>query len=113
MTRTTHSFQPPTTSLQELTIYLSLKRTCPLLRTATIEPMTLSDRHPITITLTFPDINLFTKIWRLDSSLLMIDPDVHHISVYLQEFFWHKRHPRDFPDDPMGSTQMCSPGKIY
>lgn len=40
----------------------------------TIEPMFLSDHHPISCTLTFPETEYRTKTWKLNPSLLK-DPD--------------------------------------
>lgn len=46
----------------------------PFLASATIEPMLLSDHHPITMSLTLPEHITRSRIWRLDDSLLL-DPE--------------------------------------
>lgn len=59
--------------------------------------MFLSDHHPITITLTFPDYNTRTKTWRLNPSLLK-DPDViRQINTRLQQYFQENSSPETTP----------------
>lgn len=51
--------------------YLFLRQQdLPTLTSATIDPMTLSDHHPISMTLTFPDKLHHTFTWKLDPSIL-------------------------------------------
>lgn len=56
-----------------------------LLTNTTLEPMLLSD--PISITLTLPDKNTFTKIGHLDLSLLTSEPIVNQICEDIGQFF--------------------------
>lgn len=51
-----------------------------MLTPATIDPMYLSDHHPIFMSITFPDIPTRSSIWRLDPALLtdsMITPKIN------------------------------------
>lgn len=52
-----------------------------------IEPMVVSDHHPITLTLQFPDQIPFTKAWKLDSSLLTDARNPFCIRNSLQNYF--------------------------
>lgn len=59
--------------------------------------MFLSDHHPITITLTFPEYNNRTKTWRLNPSLLK-DPDVlRQINTLLKLYFQENSSPAIIP----------------
>lgn len=59
------------------------------LHNSTIENMVISDHHPITMTLRFPQRETFTKIWRLDSSLLTDLGDLATIKQTIVEYFCH------------------------
>lgn len=55
----------------------------PTLHHSTIEPMFLSDHHPVTLTLSFPDTDFRTKIWRLNPSLLKDEVVLEHVHTRL------------------------------
>ncbi|CAI9604443.1 unnamed protein product, partial [Staurois parvus] len=68
--------------------YLFLSQSdLPLLHAASIEPMVLSDHHPITMTLRFPDTYTRSKCWRLDASLLADSAIEQEIRTNLVEYF--------------------------
>lgn len=56
------------------------------LLTATIDPMILSDHHPISFTITFPTTPTKPS-WRLDNSLLNDLEHVHKINTCLKHYF--------------------------
>lgn len=58
------------------------QRDLTMLTTSTIDPMYLSDHHPISMSIEFSDIPTQSSIWRLDPSLLTdstIAPEVNRI----------------------------------
>lgn len=59
----------------------------PLLYRTSIEPMTISDHHPISMTLQIPDTTPHTRIWRLDSSLLTDPTIAKEVDATLRHFF--------------------------
>lgn len=69
-----------------LTIYLS-HRDLPMLLKATIEPMFLSDHHPITMLIEFQITQSRSQIWRLVPSLLTDNKIASHIQLRLSQFF--------------------------
>lgn len=77
-------------------LFLSQKD-LPFLKSATIEPLLFSDHHPITLSLTFPERNLVTKIWRLDSSLLTSESDINYILTSLCNYFQENDNPETAP----------------
>lgn len=69
---------------------------------ATIENTVLSDHHPITLTLRFPQREMSTKLWRLDASLLAYPGEVETIRQMLSDYFRHN----DTPDvSPMNQWE--------
>lgn len=68
--------------------YLFLSQTdLPLLHQTSIDPMFISDHHPISLTLKFPATSPRSNTWRLDLSLLT-DPSIAaEIEKRLQHFF--------------------------
>lgn len=82
-------FSAPLNRYSRLDYLFVSQKDLPLLTNASIEPMLLSDHHPISMTLTWPDKNTFNKIWHLDSSLLTPEPDVNQIHNFsLSREFW-------------------------
>lgn len=74
--------------------YFFLSQTdLPYLQQSTIEPMFLSDHHPITITLSFPDTITKTKLWRLNASLLKDPTSSDHIRTRIQQYFTENSSP--------------------
>lgn len=63
---------------------------------ATIEPMTLSDHHSISVTLTFPNKITHTQIWRLDSNILTDKIREAEICKCLVEYFNENNTPENF-----------------
>lgn len=63
------------------------------LHKATIESMILSDHHPITMTLVFPETVTTTKMWRLDASTLADPGDLADLRQGIQDFFLHNDTP--------------------
>lgn len=60
-----------------------------LLKSTTIESMTLSDHHPITMTLEFPEKLLKTKTSRLNTPILKDPVDVQQFNKCLTDYFSH------------------------
>lgn len=49
--------------------------------------MTLSDHHPITMTLIFPEKNIITKSWRLNTTILKDPIDIQNFNDALKDYF--------------------------
>lgn len=58
-----------------------------LLGKTTIEPMILSDHHPITMSLIFPEKILETKSWRLNTSILKDPIYIQNFNSCLEDYF--------------------------
>lgn len=52
-----------------------------------MDPMMLSDHHPISMTLTFPDKINNTYIWKLDPSILTDETNEKVIGEWLTNYF--------------------------
>lgn len=85
MGKTIHFSQPRIIVIQD---YLFISQTdLSYLHDATIEAMVLSDHHPITLTLQFPQRVTSTKIWRIDASLFTDPGDLANITQTIGEYF--------------------------
>lgn len=80
-------FSAPHSRYSRLDYLFLSQKDLPFLKSATIEPLLISDHHPITLSLSFPERNLVTKIWRLDPSLLTSEIDTNHIRTSLNNYF--------------------------
>lgn len=60
---------------------------------ATTEPMILSDHHPVSITLTFPERVTHAQIWRLDLTILTDITDTTEIRKCLVNYFKENNTP--------------------
>lgn len=57
------------------------------LQYSTIEPMFLSNHHPIIITLFFPETCTETKSWRLNPSLLKDPVTIDRLRTHIRQYF--------------------------
>lgn len=73
-------------------LFLS-QRDLSMLTSATIDPMYLSDHHPISMTLEFPNTNTRPQIWRLDPSLLTDTAIMTNIQERLSLYFTENDSP--------------------
>lgn len=80
---------------------------------ATIEPMLLSDHHPITMTLTLPLTRTMSAIWRLDYSLLMDLENTHDISKLLSQYFAENVSDDTSPTVTWAVHKCIIRGKLY
>lgn len=58
------------TNVTRLDYLFISQKVLPMLYTVSIDPMFLSDHHPISLTLSFPEVPTRPTSWRLDPSLL-------------------------------------------
>lgn len=80
-------FFPPHNKYSRIDHFCILQNNLTLLMEATIEPMLLSDHHPITMTLMLPLMRTRSTIWRLDDSLLLDLENTQNISKRLSQYF--------------------------
>lgn len=73
---------------------------------ATIDPMYLSDHHPISVTLTFPDSIPKTKTWRLNSSLLKDVEFTTHLAASINTYFKENSTP-DISPTTLWEAHKC------
>lgn len=78
-----------------------------LLSGATIEPMLLSDHHPITMTLTWQGRRPTSKIWRMDDSILLDLVAVDTLTSRLTQYFDENDSGDVAPANSLGCPQMC------
>lgn len=65
----------------------------PFLQQSTIEPMFLSDHHTITVTVSFPETQPRTKLWRFNPSLLKDPLSLERIRTSIQHYFTENSSP--------------------
>lgn len=95
-------FSAPHNRYSRIDYFFISQKDIPYIDTTTIEPMLISDHHPITLKLSFPISNHFTKTWRLDPTLLTDPKNSDKISAQIKEFF----HLNDTPDSsPLSQWQ--------
>lgn len=73
---------------------------------ATIDPMFLSDHHPISVTLTFPDLTPKTKTWRLNSSLLKDTEFTSRLTASIDTYFRENSTP-DISPTTLWEAHKC------
>lgn len=64
-----------------------------MLHQALIDPMFLSDHHPISLTLAFPDVLTRPTSWRLDPALLTDSAVVADLTLRLKQYFTENNSP--------------------
>lgn len=70
-----------------LDYFFLLQRDLLLLKQATIEPMFLSDYHPIILTLAFPEVIARSPVWHLNATLLTNKVTSDHLHSHIQAYF--------------------------
>lgn len=90
-------FSAPHQKYSRIDFFFLSQTDLPLLQQSTIEPMFLSDHHPITVTLSFPEPNSRTKIWRLNPSLLKDPLVIDHVRTRIQQYFTENSNPEISP----------------
>lgn len=80
-------FSPPHNQYSRLDYLFIHQADLTYLHEATIENMVLSDHHPITLTLQFPQRENSTKIWRLDATLLSEPGDLADVTQTIEDYF--------------------------
>lgn len=103
-------FSTPFQKYSRIYLFLS-QQDLTYLNQATIEPMFLSDHHPISITLTFPETIPRTTTWCLNPSLLK-DPDILSQLKSRQLEFAENTTPDISPITIWEGTQMCDRERI-
>lgn len=82
-------FSNPHGSYSRLDYFFISQNDLPMLKHTSIEPMYISDHHPITMSLEFPSKHTRSQIWRLDPSLLTdisIVSTIHeNLKLYFQD----------------------------
>lgn len=76
-------FSPPHNKYSRIDYLFLTQMDLESLTTATIDPMILSDPHPISITLKFLEMPSKSNIWRLDNSLLNDPETVNSVKSHL------------------------------
>lgn len=105
-------FSPPHNKYSRIDYLFLTQKDLPFLSNASIEPMWLSDHHPISLTLTLPKETPFTKIWRLDPSLLTKDQDIQHIKSSIESFFDLNDTPDTSPIAQWEAHKCCIRGTL-
>lgn len=86
-------FSAPHNRYSRLDYFFLTQHDLPFLTKTTIEPITLSDHHPISITLTLPDKFTFSQIWRLDPTILTNKTHTTELSKCLDNYFSENNTP--------------------
>lgn len=91
-------FSPPHNRYSRIDYIFLSQKDLSCLDQATIEPSFLSDHHPITATITFPEQTPFSKSWRLDASILTDSSHLSTLTQNIKDYFSQN----DTPDmDPI------------
>lgn len=88
-------FSPPHNKYSRIDHFFISQTDLTMLSDATIEPMLISDHHPITTTLKFPKFKLIkfkitrnrSAMWRLDNSLLLDQDHTQALANHLSQYF--------------------------
>lgn len=82
------------------------------LQQSTIEPMFLSDHHPIAITLSFPETCNKMKSWRLNPSLLKDPATIKHLRTRIRLYFTENTSPEVSPISLWEAHKCVIRGKL-
>lgn len=90
-------FSHPRNKYSRLDYFFLSQRDFPLLSSAIIEPMTVLDHHTITMTLSFDDVPVPSKLWRLNPAFLEDRALLARLSTSLAQFFQENETPDMHP----------------